>query len=83
VTIETEESILLRDTPVPRSSLLWCPDCRRRVSMITPEQAAQIGGVSSRTIYRWVEERNLHFVEARDGPLLICEGSLRRWKSLI
>jgi hypothetical protein len=76
VTIETEESIALKVGTNRPSTLKWCPACRRQVEMVTPEQAAQIGGVNSRTIYRWVEERNLHFVEARDGPLLICPRSL-------
>src|SRR6267143_734536 len=54
VTIETEEQIVLRSTG-RNTTLMWCPACRRQVEMATPEEAAQIGDVSARTIYRCVE----------------------------
>jgi excisionase family DNA binding protein len=75
VTIETEESILLRDTPDRGSSLVWCPRCRRQVEMVTPERAAQIVGVSPPTIYRWVETGRVHFAQDR-GQLVICVPTL-------
>lgn len=84
MTIETEEKSVLRSTCsaglqpgiLERSASMWCPVCCRRVEMVTPELAAKIAGVSPRTIHRWVEERNIHFVEARDRPLFICPRSL-------
>lgn len=81
VTIETEESVVLRNTKGRQTSLMWCPICRLQVEMATPEQAAQIAGVTTRTIYRWVEAERIHFVEARDAPLLICKTSLCDSKS--
>jgi hypothetical protein len=77
VTIETEENILLRNTPDRGWSLVWCPVCRRRVEMVRPEQAAQIAGVSPRTIYRWAEAGTVHFIEGC-GDLLICRPVLLR-----
>jgi hypothetical protein len=71
VTIETEQNIVLRATPDRRSSLVWCPACRRQVAMVAPEQAAQLLSVSPRTIYRWVDVGSVHFVE-NFGHLLIC-----------
>jgi excisionase family DNA binding protein len=71
VTIETEERVVLRGSPDPRSTLKWCPVCRRQVEMVTPEQAAQIAGVSTRTIYRWIEAGAVHFIED-GGRLLVC-----------
>lgn len=79
VTIETEEKILLRSTRVAEphrgafesSTLMWCPVCRRQVEMVTTEQAAEIAGVSGRTIYRWIETRGVHLLEGR-GNLWIC-----------
>jgi len=75
VTIETEESIVLRGSPNRSSALMWCPGCRRQVEMVTPEQAAQIAGVSTRTIYLWLESGAVHFVEDREH-LLICVSAI-------
>jgi len=44
--------------------------------MITPTQAAALAEVSSRTIYRWIEEARLHFTEEVGGLLLVCADSL-------
>lgn len=71
VTIETEESTLVRTTKGRQTSLMWCPACRRQVEMITPEQAARIAGVSTRTIYRLIESGSVHFIE-KSGDLWIC-----------
>src|SRR5579859_1604912 len=76
MTIETEENVVLRGSANQRATLMWCPSCRRKVEMVTPEQAARSAGVSTRTIYRWVEAEKLHFSEARDASLLICLDSL-------
>lgn len=76
MTIETEESVVLRGSTDQCASLMWCPACRRHVDMVTPERAARIAGVSERTIYRWVEARKLHFAETSEGSLLICLDSL-------
>jgi hypothetical protein len=76
VTIETEESIVLFGSGDQRSCSMWCLSCRRRVRMITPEQAAQFAGVSLRTIYRWTDSGMLHFTEA-SNPMLLCLPSLR------
>ena len=74
VTIETEE-ILLRPVANRRNLPMWCPNCRRKVEMVTPEHAAQIAGVTLRTIYRWVDAATVHFVEDR-GSVLICVPAL-------
>src|SRR5579859_2498962 len=76
VTIETEESVVLRGSANQHAALMWCPVCRREVEMVTPEQAAQISGVTTRTIYRWIESGKLHFREARNASLLICRPAL-------
>lgn len=54
----------------------WCPACAAEVEMITPNEAARIAGVSSRTIYRWIEEARIHFIENTSGSILVCAGSL-------
>jgi predicted site-specific integrase-resolvase len=45
--------------------------------MIHPPEAAALAGVSSRTIYRWVEEAKVHFIEESGASLWICYQSLR------
>jgi hypothetical protein len=76
MTIETEESVVLRGSPVPRCPVMWCQGCCGQVEMVTPEEAARIAGVNTRMIYRWVEARNIHFVETSEGLLLVCRDSL-------
>jgi excisionase family DNA binding protein len=44
--------------------------------MITPNQAAAIAGVSSRTIYRWIEESKIHFTEDSSELILVCVPSI-------
>lgn len=54
----------------------WCNGCSAHVRMITPEEAAALTQVTTRTIYRWVEAGELHFAETPEGALLICPDSL-------
>lgn|SRR5215471_1198796 len=75
VTIETEESVVLRGVANQHATLMWCASCRRRVEMVRPERAAQIARVTERTIYRWVEAETVHFQEVH-GQLLICHPAL-------
>ncbi len=78
MTIETEEKTVLRGSQGRRPTLTWCPACRREVEMVTPERAAQIAGVSTPTIYRWIEARTAHFIEDCDRSTLVCLGSLEQ-----
>ena len=48
-----------------------CTGCGEEVEMVTPEHAAEIAGVTLRTIYRWIDAGNIHFVENR-GQVLVC-----------
>lgn len=73
VTIVTDEVLVLRR---PGRGLAWCPACAQSVRMLRPEEAGALAGVSSRTIYRWVEAQKVHFAETPDGGLLICLNSL-------
>lgn len=74
ITIETERVVVIRRR---RSSVrAWCQSCGGEVVMVTVDEAARIACVSSRTIYRWVEDEKLHFIETADGGLLICHESI-------
>ena len=44
--------------------------------MVTPDEAAQLWQVSTRTIYRRIETGRLHFTETERGFSLICLQSL-------
>jgi excisionase family DNA binding protein len=44
--------------------------------MVTPDQAAQLCRVTTRTIYRRIEAGRLHFTETEKGFSLICLQSL-------
>ena len=54
-----------------------CPDCGGPSGMLTPESAAEVVGVSPRTVYRWVETGRVHFTERPDGRLFVCLTSLQ------
>ncbi len=59
----------------------WCEMCGEQVRMVTPDQAALISDVSSRTIYRWVETGRVHFIETAEGFSLICLHSLESYEA--
>ena len=71
---ETREVWVVRRARPPAS--VPCPSCPAATPMVEPEVAAQLAGVSTRTIYRLVGEDRLHFSEPRGGGLLVCLTSL-------
>jgi excisionase family DNA binding protein len=73
-TIESHEVWVIRRAR--RVSPEWCDLCAGQAGMLTPDEAALWKGVSTRTVYRWVEGGRLHFTEMADGSLLICLASL-------
>ena len=55
---------------------LLCSECATdEASMITPDEAAMVTGISTRTIYLWVEDGIIHFRETPNGSLLVCLNS--------
>jgi hypothetical protein len=75
IIIEIDE-IMLFSRGRKASIRVWCPGCSAIVTLVPPEQAAGIAGVTVRTINRWVEAESVHFVETEDGLLLLCVNSL-------
>jgi len=73
ITIEKHRTLSIRRRQ--NFSRHWCGECQAEVQVITPDEAALIANVSSRTIYRWIEEAKIHFTEDV-GILLICAASL-------
>lgn len=73
ITVEIRQIVLRRRTnPAPA----WCLECSSPVQSITPEEAAALVGVNTRTIYQWVEAGQLHFIETAEPSPLICLTSL-------
>jgi hypothetical protein len=72
ITIDTQRFVVIRKH---RGSMrTWCELCRAEVDMIRPDEAAALSNLSSRIIYRWIEESRLHFQESA-GVLRICANS--------
>jgi hypothetical protein len=78
VTVEREwarELIPMSQTPFIRLET-FCAGCGQRVSMLSPTPAAA-APVTVRSIYRWVDEKKLHFIESPAGDLYVCARSLQ------
>ena len=73
ITIETSRRLVIK--AFHGSLRGWCEGCLTDVRMVTPIEAAALMNVSSRVIYRWIEEAKVHFSE-HPGGLLVCAESL-------
>jgi len=73
ITIETHRKLVFRQQG--RAVQGWCEDCMAEVELITANEAAVRAEVGSRTIYRWIENGNIHFIEDLE-VLLVCAASL-------
>ncbi len=78
----TETTIEAHEVWVVRGSggepLTWCDACADNTRMLSPEAMAKLKGVSTRTIYQWMEAGRLHFRELPDRTMMICFASLPR-----
>jgi hypothetical protein len=75
ITIEIDEVVSVKGFS-NQSGRAWCRGCANEVLMVTPAQAAVIARVSVRDINRRVEAGEVHFLETRQGALLVCISSL-------
>ncbi|MBI4468416.1 MAG: hypothetical protein HY650_03735 [Acidobacteria bacterium] len=75
ITIDTERDLVIEQRSATAEAR--CEICRRSTTMVSPQKAGALAGVTQRTIYRWVEAAKLHFTESPDGHLLICLNSLK------
>ncbi len=74
ISIETRRVLTIRRRqPLTR---VWCEGCLAEVQMISPNEAAAIAGVGARTIYRWIEESRVHFIEDSSEVILVCAPSI-------
>ena len=74
ITISTSEILVIRQAQ--SLSLADCPQCGRQTDMLTSEQVVTLTGISSRNLFKLVEDGQLHFRETSQGHLLICLASL-------
>ncbi|MGH9907900.1 MAG: helix-turn-helix domain-containing protein [Pyrinomonadaceae bacterium] len=77
ITSETHEVFIVRRRAEP-SIRMWCADCAAEVEMLKPEEAAAIANVSTRTIYRWIEDAQIHHCESVGGNVVVCPKQLFR-----
>jgi predicted DNA-binding transcriptional regulator AlpA len=75
ITIETSRRVVVRR--LHGSFGGWCERCMAEVQMITADEAVARSGVSSQTVYQWIEAAEVH-VTSRSGVLLLCAESLPR-----
>ncbi len=74
VTIESHERTTIH---VGRQRLVaWCGQCQAEALMVTPNEAAALARTDARAIFRGVEAGAIHFIEGRNGALLVCSKSL-------
>jgi hypothetical protein len=77
ITSETQEIFVIR-RPVTQMRETWCGGCSAEVELLKPEEAAAIAGVSTRTIYAWLEAGQIHNMETPEGNVLVCPKCLWR-----
>lgn len=75
ITVERHRRIVLSQRNQPMTA--WCEACCAHVRMVTPDEAAQLCNVSTRTIYRRIETDRLHFTETDRGFSLVCLQSVQ------
>lgn len=74
ITIETRQVQIIRRHM--KTVQARCHECSASVPMLTPEEAAVLAQITSRTIRLLVEAGELHFTETPEGVPLICLNSL-------
>jgi hypothetical protein len=79
ILLEMEETLLIKKSSCTLP--VWCPLCQEEFKMVTVDEAAILCGVTSRSIYQAVEGQEIHFIETKEGLLLICPISLQMWRT--
>jgi len=75
ISIETDRRLIVRTRTGIRNA--HCQTCNEPVSMITPDLAAELSGMSLRAVYRLIEAEKIHSIELPDRSSLICLNSLQ------
>ena len=73
ITIETERMLFISN---PRKVIGWCVTCDAQAEMVPVDEVAILRRVNSRTVFGWVEAKQVHACESAQGLLLVCLNSL-------
>lgn len=74
VFVKTERRFLVQRQPADEQ--ISCGQCDRQ--MLPAQMSADFFGVSSRTIYRFIETGKIHFVETETNETYVCPTSVER-----
>jgi len=73
-TVEVREVVVIRGSR--KRNRIFCAECSGAAALLTVEEAVKISAISSRAIFRLIEEGEVHFTETVDGLTLICPATL-------
>jgi hypothetical protein len=73
-TVERHETVVIRSARKLKRVL--CPECSEPVALVALDEAVKFSGISSRAVYRLIEEGRIHFAETAEGSVLICPATL-------
>jgi predicted DNA-binding transcriptional regulator AlpA len=76
ITVETRQITIIRRRQ--KTVCVWCAACAEEVEMVTPEQVAEVTGLSMRAIYQQVEQGRFHFIETAEGQMRLGLNSVRK-----
>lgn len=76
ISLEVQRAVTIKSSNVVLRA--WCPQCNQQVTMLLPDAAAVLAGISVREIFRRVEGGALHFVETPEGQIRICAASINQ-----
>ncbi|HEX4950714.1 MAG TPA: hypothetical protein VFZ34_28885 [Blastocatellia bacterium] len=54
-----------------------CGTCEASSAMVPPDLAASLSGLHLRTLFRWIESGDVHFVETPEGNVFLCLNSVQ------
>lgn len=72
--IETHERIVVRHAS--RFPAAWCATCDAEVRRLSPEQAAQITGMTLQQVHQKIGDNSIHTAESGNADLNVCSRSL-------
>jgi DNA-binding transcriptional MerR regulator len=61
---------------MPDEAYYWCQRCGSDTNQVSIATAAQIAGVTNRTIYLWARQDRVHVSRINSEELRICKASL-------
>ena len=64
-----------------RAPTFYCEDCRKDTKFLSINLAAKFSGVCRSTLYYWMQNGWIHWLEQPSSRRVICENSLRLRRS--